>query len=203
MCIRDSYLDHPHFAMVAAELVDVPEEVREEKAIAENPMPYKTYGSVNIDEKAIHQMDIAMRLPITVAGALMPDAHMGYGLPIGGVLAADNAVIPYGVGMDIGCRMCLTVYDYPPSFLVQNERDLLGKLKANTKFGQQVFDRTPDHAVFGRKEFKEIPFVKPLLGKARQQLGSSGSGNHFVEFCLLYTSPSPRDATLSRMPSSA
>nr|WP_075831005.1 RtcB family protein [Deinococcus marmoris] len=44
-----------------------------------------------------------MRLPITRAGALMPDAHVGYGLPIGGVLATENAVIPYGVGVDIGC----------------------------------------------------------------------------------------------------
>ncbi len=181
-----SYLNHPHFAMVAAELVDIPEEIREEKVIAEQPMPYKTYGSVNIDEKAIHQMDIAMRLPITVAGALMPDAHLGYGLPIGGVLAADNAVIPYGVGMDIGCRMCLTVYDYSPKFLIKNEKDLLGKLKLHTRFGQQVFDRTPDNSVFDRKEFKEIPFVKPLLGKARQQLGSSGSGNHFVEFGVVH-----------------
>ena len=177
-----SYLDHPHFARVAEELVEVPDEIREEKAIADRPMTYKTYGSVNIDEKTVHQMDIAMRLPITVAGALMPDAHVGYGLPIGGVLAADNAVIPYGVGMDIGCRMCLTVYDYPPKFLIKNEKDLLVKLKENTRFGQQVFDQTPDDAVFERTEFKEISFVKPLLGKARQQLGSSGSGNHFVEF---------------------
>ena len=44
-----------------------------------------------------------MRLPVTLTGALMPDAHAGYGLPIGGGLAVDNAVIPYAVGMDIGC----------------------------------------------------------------------------------------------------
>ena len=47
----------------------------------------------------------------------MPDAHYGYGLPIGGVLAAKDAVIPFGVGVDIGCRMALTVYDMPPSFI--------------------------------------------------------------------------------------
>jgi len=43
-------------------------------------------------------MEIAMKLPVTEAGALMPDAHQGYGLPIGGVLATNNSVIPYGVG---------------------------------------------------------------------------------------------------------
>ena len=58
-----------------------------------------------------------MRLPVTVAGALMPDAHAGYGLPIGGVLATDNAVIPYAVGVDIGCRMSLTVFDAGADFL--------------------------------------------------------------------------------------
>ena len=72
---------------------------------------YKAYGLDGIEDGAINQMDTAMRLPITVKGALMPDAHQGYGLPIGGVLATENAVIPYGVGMDIGCRMCLSIYD--------------------------------------------------------------------------------------------
>ena len=46
----------------------------------------------------------------------MPDAHSGYGLPIGGVLAVENAVIPYGVGLDIGCRMCLSILDIPVSY---------------------------------------------------------------------------------------
>ncbi len=55
----------------------------------------------------------ACQLPVAVAGALMPDAHVGYGLPIGGVLATDNAVIPYAVGVDIACRMKLTVLDIP------------------------------------------------------------------------------------------
>ena len=57
----------------------------------------------------MQQMYAASKLPVAVAGALMPDAHHGYGLPIGGVLATENAVIPYGVGVDIGCRMCLSI----------------------------------------------------------------------------------------------
>jgi tRNA-splicing ligase RtcB len=62
---------------------------------------YTIYGREAIEEGALKQMQIAMKLPVTVAGALMPDAHPGYGLPIGGVLATKNAVIPYGVGVDI------------------------------------------------------------------------------------------------------
>src|SRR6476646_3187979 len=65
----------------------------------ESPLAYPVWGRENIDEGSIAQMDNAMRLPISVAGALMPDAHVGYGLPISGVLATENAVIPYAVGV--------------------------------------------------------------------------------------------------------
>jgi tRNA-splicing ligase RtcB len=51
----------------------------------------------------------------------MPDAHHGYGLPIGGVLATENAVIPYGVGVDIGCRMCLSIFDINPKEITEKE----------------------------------------------------------------------------------
>ena len=71
--------------------------------LRERPLEYPVWGRENIDDGAVAQMDNAMRLPISVAGALMPDAHVGYGLPIGGVLATDNAVIPYAVGVDIAC----------------------------------------------------------------------------------------------------
>jgi tRNA-splicing ligase RtcB len=76
-----------------------------------------------------------MKLPVTVAGALMPDAHYGYGLPIGGVLATDNAVIPYAVGVDIGCRMALSVFDLPAKYLTQRVQELRKVLLDNTRFG--------------------------------------------------------------------
>lgn len=70
--------------------------------------PWRQWGE-GLEPEAVKQMANACALPVAVAGALMPDAHVGYGLPIGGVLAADNAVIPYAVGVDIACRMKLTV----------------------------------------------------------------------------------------------
>lgn len=154
-------------------------------AIAEEPMEYETYGVEGIEQGAIEQMETAMRLPITVAGALMPDAHQGYGLPIGGVLATDNAIIPYGVGMDIGCRMCLTVYDLKTRFLDANRANLKDLLVENTRFGQGTFDKPFDDAVLERSEFKEIKFLKDLKRKAYEQIGTSGSGNHFVEFGIV------------------
>src|ERR1700760_3889565 len=102
---------------------------------------YVVYGAENIEEGARKQMEIAMKLPVTVAGALMPDAHQGYGLPIGGVLATRNAVIPYGVGVDIGCRMALTVYPLGEVFLERNRSNLKKMLVDHTAFGNELIER--------------------------------------------------------------
>lgn len=147
--------------------------------------PYQIYGQEAIEEGALNQMDTAMRLPITVAGALMPDAHQGYGLPIGGVLATQNAVIPYGVGVDIGCRMCMTIYDIAPEMIDKKRADLKKILVNNTRFGLSTFKTPKDHEVLDRKEFNDIAIVKTLKDRAWEQLGSSGGGNHFVEFGIV------------------
>jgi tRNA-splicing ligase RtcB len=76
------------------------------------PVPWKQWGT-DLDAQSVEQIENACRLPVSVCAALMPDAHVGYGLPIGGVLATDNAVIPYAVGVDIACRMKMTVLDLP------------------------------------------------------------------------------------------
>jgi tRNA-splicing ligase RtcB (3'-phosphate/5'-hydroxy nucleic acid ligase) len=148
-------------------------------------LDYPIFGAAEIEEGARNQMEIAMKLPVTVAGALMPDAHQGYGLPIGGVLATDNVVIPYGVGVDIGCRMCLTTYPLDEKFLQRNRSNLKQMLLDNTCFGRETFQRPKEHEVLDRKVFDEITILRKLQGRAVMQIGSSGSGNHFVEFGLL------------------
>lgn len=162
----------------------------------QSPGEYVIYGSENIEHEALDQMETAMRLPITVKGALMPDAHSGYGLPIGGVLATKNAIIPYGVGMDIGCRMCLSVFPVS-SQVIDDKRGFLKEiLIENTRFGQkEVFKEKKEHEVLDRKEFKAIRFLKPLKDKAYEQIGTSGSGNHFVEFGII-TLPEANDFNL-------
>ncbi|MFY8036630.1 MAG: RtcB family protein, partial [Cyclobacteriaceae bacterium] len=145
-------------------------------------LPYSIYGAEAIEQGALRQMETAMKLPVTVAGALMPDAHQGYGLPIGGVLATRNAVIPYGVGVDIGCRMCMTIYPLPTS-LIEDQRERLKKMLVdNTQFGQATFKKPKDHVIFERSEFKELNIVRSFKDRAWKQIGSSGGGNHFVEF---------------------
>jgi tRNA-splicing ligase RtcB (3'-phosphate/5'-hydroxy nucleic acid ligase) len=147
---------------------------------------FNTFGAEHIEQGAFQQMYNAAKLPIAVAGALMPDAHHGYGLPIGGVLATDNAVIPYGVGVDIGCRMCLSVFDIDVKDLTQHEAFFSRELGEATLFGSGAqFKQPSDHAVMENKLFNELSLLKTLHGRAWRQLGSSGSGNHFAEFGII------------------
>jgi tRNA-splicing ligase RtcB len=141
------------------------------------------YGRNGIEAGAFTQIEIASMLPVAVRAALMPDAHQGYGLPIGGVLATDNAVIPYGVGVDIGCRMALTLYDLPETWIHSNKKKLRKALMDGTFFGKGVQNNLLiDNAIMDRPEFNEIDLIKPLKDKARAQLGTSGGGNHFVSW---------------------
>lgn len=143
----------------------------------------KIYGGKEIEYGAKKQMEIAMSLPVTVCGALMPDAHTGYGLPIGGVLATDNAVIPYAVGVDIGCRMALTIFDADDKYLKRNAYQVKEALRNKTHFGMDGgLDFVQEHEILDSPVFQSTAWLKKLHGKAVKQLGSSGSGNHFVEF---------------------
>ncbi len=142
---------------------------------------YPVWGG-DIDQGAHDQMADAMRLPVSVAGALMPDAHVGYGLPIGGVLATRDAVIPYAVGVDIACRMMMTVFDVPPERLAKDRERFATIIERNTLFGAgQSFRKRAEHAVMD-EDWRCTPVCAGLKDKAWGQLGSSGSGNHFVEF---------------------
>lgn len=96
---------------IAEQLLPEPSASDMQVSLNKEGISFGIFGTDDIEQGALNQMYLAARLPIAVAGALMPDAHQGYGLPIGAVLATENAVIPYGVGVDIGCRMCLSVFD--------------------------------------------------------------------------------------------
>lgn len=182
----ESFMEDEVLGKIAATLLDELYPKNKSIALASNRKDYKTYGVENIEPGAVHQMEIAMKLPVTIAGALMPDAHQGYGLPIGGVLATENAVIPYGVGVDIGCRMCLSVFDIPGDYILNNIESLKGFLTRNTLFGAGAnFNKPLDHEVLERKEFNENKLLKSLHQKAAKQIGTSGSGNHFVEFGIV------------------
>lgn len=150
----------------------------------DGPAPWRQWGH-DLDDNCIGQMKSACLLPVSVRGALMPDAHLGYGLPIGGVLATDNAVIPYAVGVDIACRMSMTVIDWPVEDLDRRRDALRDSLQRETLFGVGArFKRPREHDVMD-DDWDVSPVTRRMKDRARSQLGSSGSGNHFVEFGVL------------------
>ncbi len=192
--ILQSPKDHtadPHFGALARELV-LANAAAEEAALGHGarlaaPIPYRTWGESGIDPASHIQMRQACSLPMAVGAALMPDAHVGYGLPIGGVLALDGAVVPYAVGVDIACRMKLSVFDWPADALQDDkkQRSLTSALEKGTRFGVgAAHSRRQDHAVMDQ-DWSVTRITRESKDKAWNQLGTSGSGNHFAEFGLL------------------
>jgi tRNA-splicing ligase RtcB (3'-phosphate/5'-hydroxy nucleic acid ligase) len=151
-------------------------------------IPYRTWGA-DFDDQSLQQLRNACRLPVARAAALMPDAHSGYGLPIGGVLACENAVVPYAVGVDIACRMKMTVTDLPVELLVENDpkkcRSIDQALQQGTLFGTgEQWKRPNQHAVLD-EDWSITAVTREMYDRATGQLGTSGSGNHFVEWGIL------------------
>ncbi|MCK5378288.1 MAG: RtcB family protein [Acidobacteria bacterium] len=181
-----AHLRHPHFSELAAEIAQVGGARPSTESWNERTesAPWHQWGS-DLEPQAVAQMANACRLPVSISGALMPDAHLGYGLPIGGVLATDNTVIPYAVGVDIACRMRLSVLDMPAGELRGAHKRLERVLEDETSFGVGAEFRMPkDHEVMD-EDWGVSPITAKVHGKARRQLGTSGSGNHFVEFGAL------------------
>jgi tRNA-splicing ligase RtcB len=143
--------------------------------------PYKIYGEENIEHGALQQFYSALELPWVTRAALMPDAHQGYALPIGGVVATDGVVVPSWVGYDIGCGMCAV----PTTF---NREDI-------KKHAEQIFKAIYEHVPVGFKhnkrsvswrDYAELPktewFNLMFYDKGGlKQLGTLGGGNHFIE----------------------
>ncbi len=186
----DDFTDDPIWSRLARELQGS-RASRNSFEPRQEPAPWRQWGQ-NLDANAVKQLQHASRLPVALRGALMPDAHLGYGLPIGGVLGTENAVIPYAVGMDIACRMKMTVLDLPPGALEGRRQRLRNALIRETNFGVGASyraDQRLEHSVMD-EDWRISPVTASGKDKAWSQLGTSGSGNHFVEFGTL-TLPRP------------
>ncbi len=176
-----SFQSDPVWCELANELIAIA------ALVPHQPIGYLTWGA-GLDAAAHQQMANACRLPISRAAALMPDAHVGYGLPIGGVLACENAVVPYGVGVDIACRVKLTLTDLPPAVLVANDaatcRELDRALNQGTIFGSGATYKNPQSHQVMDEDWSITAVTREMRDRAWRQLGTSGSGNHFVEWGL-------------------
>jgi len=172
-----------HLGPVAARIIEI-KNARDSFVGRDDPAPYRQWGD-DLEQRSIEQMEWACKLPIAVQGALMPDAHPGYGLPIGGVLATENAVIPYAVGVDIACRVKMTVLDWPVDALQSKHDALKNALVRETQFGIGAkFKNKRQHDVLDR-DWNVSPVTQANKDRAWSQLGTSGTGNHFVEYGIL------------------
>ena len=148
------YEGHLTFGQIAEALLSSTK--TEKRQLNSLRAPYHIFGE-DITEEAKTQLYTALKLPISVGGALMPDAQSGYG--------------------------CLSILDIPVSYL-SGARDKYEKaLAEHTKFGMYETHKSHvEHEIFDRDTFSLIPILKRLKDKAIKQMGTSGSGNHFVEF---------------------
>ncbi|HQU36501.1 MAG: RtcB family protein [Anaerolineales bacterium] len=180
------FLANATFADLARECIRLNQKDEPQPSdLRESPLPFPIWGRDQIDAEAIKQMENSMRLPVAVTGALMPDAHVGYGLPIGGVLATDNVVIPYAVGVDIACRMRLSIYEVSPILIGQKKGLFEESLMNETAFGmgaKWTGAKRAQHAVLDDEAWYATAQLRKLKDTAMNQLGTSGTGNHFVEW---------------------
>jgi tRNA-splicing ligase RtcB len=190
--VLEGVIADPHKAIADAELRSLAEGLLarpKQFQPRDAPAPFRIWGE-GLEPGSVQQMMNAVDLPVAVRGALMPDAHQGYGLPIGGVLATENAVIPYAVGVDIACRMRLSVFgveDAEQALASPVRERLRAALKSETRFGvgaRFAAGQRRDHAVL-EADWQVTPVTAKLRDLAWAQLGTSGTGNHFVEFGLL------------------
>ena len=148
-------------------------------------MPVKSWCE-NCEDGAVKQaVNLAHHPALVHHVALMPDAHQGYGMPIGGVVAAKGAVIPAAVGVDIGCGMIATETDIPAEAFAEMSfrRAFQEKLKERIPVGEGVSHRvTQDWEGF--EEYTAHNGMRSSLWPSkldRMNLGTLGGGNHFIE----------------------
>lgn len=156
-----------------------------EKFEAGYAMPVKSWCE-NCEEGAVKQaVNLAHHPALVHHVALMPDAHQGYGMPIGGVVAAKDAVIPAAVGVDIGCGMIATETDVPAEVFAEMSfrRAFQEKLKERIPVGEGESHKSTQNWE-GFEEYTANNGMRSNLWPSkldRMNLGTLGGGNHFIE----------------------
>lgn len=140
--------------------------------------PYKIFAEA-LDQNTLDQFESAMQQEFVTRGALMPDAHLGYSLPIGSVIATDNVIVPAWVGYDIGCGMCALPTSFNASEVKEKAQVIFDEIYkvVPVGFSHNLQDSAWDYSKYPRTAKMQEIFEKNGL----RQIGSLGSGNHFAE----------------------
>ena len=141
--------------------------------------PYRLFADT-IESEALQQFESAMQQPFVVRGALMADAHVGYSLPIGAVIATDSVVVPAWVGYDIGCGMCAVPLSQNKAELSSQAEAIFTGIYQQVPVGFSHNSQPTDWAALGKLD--KTAALAEIFGKnGLFQLGSLGGGNHFIE----------------------
>lgn len=136
--------------------------------------------SDNIEQGALDQFASAMEQDFTVRGALMPDAHQGYSLPIGGVVATEGVILPSWVGYDIGCGMCAIRTDFDRFDVAANAKEIFDEIYKSIPVSFK-HNSTPSYNPHSFDHCSEQLKLIYKLFRGDHQLCSLGGGNHFIE----------------------
>jgi tRNA-splicing ligase RtcB len=133
----------------------------------------------DIEEEAMAQARNLANLPFAYRWiAVMPDAHVGYGMPIGGVMATEQVIVPNCVGVDIACGIVAARTDLR-EISTEALKDIMGRARTLIPLG---FNHHPEPQEWlGFDEAPDLPVIQRELASARKQLGTLGGGNHFIE----------------------
>ncbi len=153
------------------------------QTITTEKKPIKLWLS-DIDSAALDQARNLANLPfIHKHVAIMPDAHLGYGMPIGGVMATEDVVIPNAVGVDIGCGMC-TVKTSLSDISSNTIKDVLTEIRRAVPLGFKHHKRKQKSSLMPKVKggtLEDMAIVSREYNNALTQLGTLGGGNHFIE----------------------
>ena len=159
------------------------------KVISTERNPIKLWLE-DIEEGALSQAKNLANLPFVFKHiAIMPDSHQGYGMPIGGVMATRDVVVPNAVGVDIGCGMCAvktSITDLSREQLlgiIGGSAQFKGGIKSSIPRGPSKLKKKCDDLLMpvAERPICELPIISQEFENARKQLGTLGGGNHFIE----------------------
>lgn len=150
------------------------------KVISKNRIPIKMWLD-DIESEAIDQASNLANLPFSFKHiAIMPDAHCGYGMPIGGVMATRGVIVPNAVGVDIGCGMC-AVKTSLTDIDTETLKKIMGEIRKVIPLGFNKHEENQDNSLMPNYNNDTYPIVFQELDNARKSLGTLGGGNHFIE----------------------
>ena len=149
-----------------------------------NDRPVKIWTD-DVEESAMQQIENLCTLPFLFHHlAIMPDVHAGMGMPIGGVLACVDAVIPNAVGVDIGCGMCAVKTNWRVEDISADvlRKQIMRGIRERIPLGMDHHKERQDESYLPQgHDIDKLTVVKAQYISAQRQVGTLGGGNHFIE----------------------